>query len=101
MEDNTNDILKIKVQIAKRTYPLTIKKSEQKSVQAAVKYIDDYLTKLEKSYDVPDKQDLLAMCCLQLASKIEVFLSRRLQEEKQNQDELSELIDLLEPYSKN
>ena len=100
MEEHSNEILKIKVQIANRSYPLTIKRSEQKSVQAAVKYIDDYLSKLEKNYDVPDKQDLLAMCCLQLASKIEVFMSRRLQEESQHQEEISELIDLLEPYSK-
>lgn len=95
MEDNPNEILKIKVQIAKRSYPLTIKRSDQKSVQAAVKYIDDYLTKLEKNYDVPDKQDLLAMCCLQLASKIEVFMSRKLKEENHYQEQLNSLIDLV------
>ena len=66
-----NDFLKIKVNIADRVYPLTIRRSEEESIRAAAKSIDATLKKYEEGYAVRDKQDLLAMCALQLASRLE------------------------------
>ena len=66
--DNT---LKIKVNIANRSYPLTIKREEEEKIRAAVKQINDAVKRFEERYAVQDKQDVLAMCALQLASQIE------------------------------
>ena len=67
-----SDKLKIKVTIADRVYPLTIKTSEEEGVRKAVKKIGDLSKKFAQSYAVQDKQDVLAMCALQFASQLEV-----------------------------
>jgi cell division protein ZapA len=64
-------LLKIKVSLADRVYPLTIRRSEEESIRAAAKSINATLKKYEEGYAVRDKQDLLAMCALQLASRLE------------------------------
>lgn len=65
--------LKIKVTIGDRVYPLTIRnEGEEEGIRAAVKKINELLKKFEKSYEVRDKQDVLAMCALQIASQNEV-----------------------------
>jgi cell division protein ZapA len=66
-----SDYLKIKVSIADRVYPLNIKREEEEQIRAAAKTIDGILKKYEEGYAVRDKQDLLAMCALQLASRLE------------------------------
>ena len=66
-----SDLLKIKVTIADRVYPLTIRRSEEESVRSAAKSISAMVKKYEEGYAVRDKQDLLAMCALQLASRLE------------------------------
>ncbi|MCD6543947.1 MAG: cell division protein ZapA [Flavobacteriaceae bacterium] len=69
MDDN----LKIKVTIGDRVYPLTIRnEGEEEGIRAAVKKINELLKKFEKNYEVRDKQDVLAMCALQIASQNEV-----------------------------
>jgi len=65
--------LKIKVTIGDRVYPLTIRnEGEEEGIRAAVKKINELLKKFEKNYEVRDKQDVLAMCALQIASQNEV-----------------------------
>jgi cell division protein ZapA (FtsZ GTPase activity inhibitor) len=61
--------LSINVVIAGRTYPLTITDGEQEKVQKAADAINKMVTVLQDNYAVKDKQDLLAMAALQLASK--------------------------------
>jgi len=63
--DNKNSI---KVTIAGRTYPLTVKKDEVSEVQEAAMLVNSSLKEYEKEYMVRDKQDLLAMCALQFAN---------------------------------
>ncbi len=63
--------LKIKLSIADRVYPLTIDPSQEEGLRKAAKNIEQLAKKFEKSYAVRDKQDVLAMCALQFASKIE------------------------------
>jgi len=68
-----DDKLKIKVTIGNRVYPLTIKsEQEEEGVRKAVKKINDLIKKFEQSYEVRDKQDVLAMCALQFASAEEL-----------------------------
>lgn len=63
--------LKIKLSIADRVYPLTIDSKQEEGLRKAAKNIDLLAKKFEQSYAVRDKQDVLAMCALQFASKIE------------------------------
>ena len=66
-----SDKLKIKLSIADRVYPLTIDPSQEEGLRKAAKNIEQLAKKFEQSYAVRDKQDVLAMCALQFASKIE------------------------------
>jgi len=63
--------LKIKVSIADRVYPLTIDPRQEEGLRKAVKSIEKLLKQFEQSYAVRDKQDVLAMCALQFAAKVE------------------------------
>ena len=63
--------LKIKLSIADRVYPLTIDPSQEEGLRKAAKNIEQLAKKFEQNYAVRDKQDELAMCALQFASKIE------------------------------
>ncbi len=63
--------LKIKLSIADRVYPLTIDPSQEEGLRKAAKNIEQLAKKFEQNYAVRDKQDVLAMCALQFASRIE------------------------------
>ncbi|NQZ44885.1 MAG: cell division protein ZapA [Flavobacteriaceae bacterium] len=63
--------LKIKLSIADRVYPLTIDPRQEEGLRKAAKNIENLAKKFEQNYAVRDKQDVLAMCALQFASKIE------------------------------
>ena len=63
--------LKIKVNIADRVYPLTIKREEEEMIRKAVKMLNETLKSFQDKYAVKDKQDVLAMCALQWASQLE------------------------------
>ena len=64
--------LNIKLTIADRVYPLTIDPQQEASLRRACKNIEDLIKQFEEKYAVRDKQDVLAMCALQFASKIEL-----------------------------
>lgn len=61
------DKISLKIIIAGRTYPLTIKKEEEAAIKAAAERINSNIKKLQNSYAVKDMQDLLAMTSLQMA----------------------------------
>jgi cell division protein ZapA len=63
--------LKIKLSIADRVYPLTIDPGQEEGLRKAAKNIEQLAKKFEQNYAVRDKQDVLAMCALQFASKFE------------------------------
>ena len=63
--------LKIKISIADRVYPLTVDMSQEEGLRSASKKIDAMIKQFEQSYEVRDKQDVLAMCALQFASQVE------------------------------
>ena len=62
--------LKIKVTVANRTYPLTIKREDEEQVRKAVKVIEERLKVYEKSFAARDSQDLLSMCLLEMSVKV-------------------------------
>ncbi len=61
---------KIKVAIANRVYPLTVKRTEEARFRRAVALINEMVGQFEEKYAVRDKQDILAMCALQFANQI-------------------------------
>lgn len=65
------DQFKIKLSIADRVYPLTIKSDQEEGLRIAAKRINDMIKQFEENYAVRDKQDVLAMCALQFASQYE------------------------------
>ena len=65
--------LKINLVIAGRTYPLSVNNTlEEEGMRKAAANINQLISMYEKNYAVSDKQDVLAMCALQFASKLEI-----------------------------
>ncbi|MGB3591407.1 MAG: cell division protein ZapA [Nonlabens sp.] len=88
--------LKIKVSIADRVYPLTIDPSREEGLRKAAKNIEVMMKRLEQSYAVRDKQDVLAMCALQFAAKAEQIVldsQSDMYEAKQRLEVLGQLLD--------
>lgn len=56
----------LKILIAGRTYPLTIKKEDESNVLLAANMLNEKVKEFEQNYSVRDKQDLLAMSALNL-----------------------------------
>lgn len=83
--------LKIKLSIADRVYPLTIDPSQEEGLRKAAKNIEQLAKKFEQSYAVRDKQDVLAMCALQFASKIE---QRGIDQSEGSQEAMQRLLAL-------
>lgn len=91
--------LKIKVTIADRVYPLTIRdEREEEGIRRAVKKINEMVKQFEQNYEVKDKQDVLAMCALQFASQKEVKTVHEDQDSKKIESKLKELSQLLETH---
>lgn len=66
-----SNTLKIKLSIADRVYPLSIKPEQEEGLRKATKKIEEMIKRFENSYAVRDKQDVLAMCALQFATQVE------------------------------
>jgi len=98
VNDKMEEKLKIKVNIADRVYPLTVKIEEEEGVRKAVKKINELVKKFEQSYAVRDKQDVLAMAALQFASKLEVKNLYNEEEKLTAENKLRKLNSLLDLY---
>ena len=92
------DTLKIKISIADRVYPLTIKPEQEEGLRKAAKTIDQLIKQFEKSYAVRDKQDVLAMCALQFASQVEQKSIDKETTDEQSKERLIKLNDLLDKH---
>ena len=82
--------LKIKVNIADRVYPLTIKREEEEMIRQAVDMINGAVRTFQEKYAVKDKQDVLAMCALQWASQLEKLKVREKHEMREIKTTLEE-----------
>jgi cell division protein ZapA (FtsZ GTPase activity inhibitor) len=72
----------LKVIIAGRTYPLIVKQEEEKKVIEVAKTINDKIKEFEQNYSVRDKQDLLAMCALNLLTSQQNTSNKSLETDK-------------------
>ncbi|MGY8931717.1 MAG: cell division protein ZapA [Flavobacteriales bacterium] len=72
------DKLSIKINIANRFYPMKIERSSEESIRNAVKNIESRLKFYEDNYEIKDKQDILAMCLIEYASKFEKLNNSKL-----------------------
>jgi len=91
-----SDYIKIKLNIGDRLYPLTIERSQEIFFREAVKKIDSSLKKLEENYSVRDKQDLLAMACIQFAAKLQQNLNDRSNIDGEIDQKITNMIDSID-----
>jgi len=93
--------IKIKVNIADRIYPLTIRPEQEEVIRLSVKKIDQMIKQLEQSYAVRDKQDVLAMCSLQYATKLIQKDNSEDDRNKENLKNISNLNELIKEHIAN
>ena len=91
-----SDLLKIKLTIANRVYPLSVAPEQEASLRASAKKIEATIQQLEKNYAVRDKQDVLAMCSLQYAAQLEKLKNQENSAPSNKEDKVQELIDLID-----
>ena len=91
-----SDYIKIKLNIGDRLYPLTIERSQEIFFRDAVKKIESSLKKLEENYSVRDKQDLLAMICIQFGAKLQQNLSNNNKMDEQIDEKITNMINLID-----
>jgi cell division protein ZapA len=90
------ELLKIKLTIANRVYPLTVSAEQEASLRASAKKIEATIHQLEKNYAVRDKQDVLAMCSLQYAAQLEKLKNHQTTNPSESEEKIQELIDLID-----
>ena len=89
--------LKINVVIAGRNYPLTVSSvKEEEGMRKAAKSINKLISLFEQNYAVSDKQDVLAMCALQFASKLEITSLQKNSTNKEVLDKIKSLTELVD-----
>ena len=91
-----SDYIKIKLNIGDRLYPLTIERSQEIFFRDAVKKIESSFKKLEENYSVRDKQDLLAMTCIQYAAKLQQNLSNNNKIDEEIDEKITNMINLID-----
>ena len=91
-----SDYIKIKLNIGDRLYPLTIERSQEIFFRDAVKKIESSFKKLEENYSVRDKQDLLAMTCIQYAAKLQQNLSNNNKIDEEIDEKITNMINIID-----
>ena len=88
--------LSIKLHIANRIYPLKIDRSSEEYIRNAVKKIEKRLKFYEDNYAIKDKQDLLAMCLIEYASKSESINNKTIVEDNGLTEKLTNIKSILD-----
>ena len=91
--------LSIKVNIADRTYPLTVKADEEEKVRMAAKLINDKLKTYGSVFAVKDKQDIISMCALELATELVGLQDASVNTENSFSEQLTTISGLLKEIS--
>lgn len=76
------DIIKIKITVAGRNYPLKVTPAEEEFVRQAVRFIEKRISEVEKLYNIKDIQDIQAIILVELASELG-YLKRKCENEEQ------------------
>ena len=87
--------LSIKIHIANRTYPMKIQRESEEYIRNAVKKIESRLKFYEENYAIKDKQDLVAMCLIEYASKFESIDNKNIVEDDGLTEKLNEIESIL------
>ena len=91
--------LKINIVIAGRTYPLSVNNTkEEEGMRKAANAINKLIAMYEQNYAVSDKQDVLAMCALQFASKVEIASIEKDSTSREVVDKIKELTNLVNSH---
>jgi len=90
------DKLSIKLHIANRIYPMKIERNSEEYIRNAVKKIEERIKFYEKNYAIKDKQDLLAMCLIEYASKFESINNKNIVEDDGLTDKLNQIEAILD-----
>ena len=83
--------LSIKLHIANRNYPMKIDRKSEEYIRNAVKNISNRLKFYEENYAIKDKQDLLAMCLIEYASKFESINNKNVVQDDGLTEKLKEI----------
>jgi len=89
------DKLSIKLHIANRIYPMKIERKSEEFIRNSVKKIEKRLKFYEENYEIKDKQDLLAMCLIEYASKFESIIDKKVFDDDGLSEKLAEIENLL------
>jgi cell division protein ZapA len=95
-----SDLIKIKITIADRVYPLSIVPEQEEVLRNSAKKIGIMIKQLEQSYAVRDKQDVLAMCALQYAAQVENNPNNNDEDRPNEYEKVLELIDIIDVHLK-
>jgi cell division protein ZapA (FtsZ GTPase activity inhibitor) len=91
--------LKINVVIAGRTYPLSVKNTqEEEGMRKAAANINHLISLYEQNYAVNDKQDVLAMCALRFASQVEISSIDKKDNSDKALEKINKLNEMLQSY---
>ena len=88
-------MMRIKLTVANRSYPLNVRMEEEAQLRSASKRINAMMQELEQAYSVKDKQDLLAMTAIQLATALENYRSKKWIDEEEAVEEMDRLLGKL------
>jgi cell division protein ZapA len=86
----------VKIKIGDRVYPLTVSESEEKTVEISAEKIAENIKKLNSQYKITDSQDLLAMTCLEYATKLQNTPKAEPTPTKDNSKELDDILSKLD-----
>ena len=89
------DKLSIKLHIANRIYPMKIERKSEEFIRNAIKQIEERLKFYEENYAIKDKQDLLAMCLIEYASKFESVNNEKVVDDDGLNEKLAKIDSLL------
>lgn len=94
------DVRRITITIAGRSYPLNVPSAEEETLRIVGKQIEAMIKDFEQNFDVRDKQDALAMCCLKLGTNAQVAQLTNDKNIKDSTERLKNINQFLETLEK-
>lgn len=91
---------RITIVIAGRSYPLNVPATEEETLRKVGKQIENMIKDFEQNFDVRDKQDALAMCCLKLGTNAEISSLTNEKNINASNERLMKINQLLEELEK-
>ena len=93
-----SELLKIKLTIEDRVYPLSVAPDQEEDLRKTAKKIEAMIKQLEQNYAVRDKQDVLAMCALQYATQLEQKSTTEIEDNTTDDQKITHLIEMIENH---